>query len=143
MNSLDLPGRQTCEALVITCSDFRFKSAERTFAEQAGLGDDYDLIARPGGIRSLAAPRSDAAAQTMMEEIALLWSLHEFRRVLMVNHLSCRAYDDIATEENEQAVHVEHLRRAREVLAGRLAGVVVEGYVVEITGTGFVARRVE
>ena len=89
--------RQTCSALVITCSDFRFKHAEHAFAEAAGLRDDYDLIARPGAIRSLVLPRSEAARTSMEEEIALLWRLHGFTRVLMVNHLSCRAYDDIAS----------------------------------------------
>ena len=76
--------RATCSALVITCSDFRFKSCERAFAEAAGLDDDYDLIARPGAIRSLVLPRNAAARESMEEEILLLWRLHRFTRVLMV-----------------------------------------------------------
>jgi hypothetical protein len=123
--------RERCSALVITCSDFRFKSAERTFADQS-FPDDYDLIARPGAIRSLVAPRIPAARDTLQVEIELLWSLHGFTRVLMVNHVSCRAYDDLATEQNEIAVHTEHLTKARAVIEQRMSGVSAEAYLLRL-----------
>jgi hypothetical protein len=125
-----LYARGSCTALVITCSDFRFKSVERAFAEAAGLSDDYDLIARPGAIRSLVAPRSPAWRETMEEEIALLWRVHGFTRVLMVNHMSCRAYDDLVAGGDERAIHGAHLRDAGPVVERLCAGVVAEGYVV-------------
>ena len=59
--------RATCSALVITCSDFRIKSAEHALVDAAGLRDDYDLIARPGAIRSLVLPRNAAAGASMEE----------------------------------------------------------------------------
>ncbi len=114
--------RQTCSALVITCSDFRFKSAEHALVDAAGLRDDYDLIARPGAIRSLVLPRNAAAGASMEEEVRLLWALHTFTRVLMVNHLSCRAYDDIATEQDERDVHTAHLVVAGAVIEQRVRG---------------------
>jgi hypothetical protein len=128
--------RTTCEALVITCSDFRFKSAERAFLEASGLTDDYDLIARPGAARPLVAPRSPAAADTLRDEIALLWSVHHFPRILLVNHMSCRAYDDIASPENEREVHAGHLRRAVQVIADAYEGVSAEPYLVVIGDSG-------
>jgi hypothetical protein len=124
-----LAARTTCQALVITCSDFRFKSAERRFLESLRLADDYDLLAEPGSIRSLVLPRSIAARDTMLEEIRLLWGLHKFRRVLALNHLSCRAYDDLATPENEREVHMGHLRRARPMIEQPFAGVRAELYL--------------
>jgi hypothetical protein len=122
--------RSACLALVITCSDFRFKRAEVAFTEAAGLRDDYDLIARPGAIRGLVAPRDEASRQTLRDEIALLHRVHGFTRVLMLNHVSCRAYDDIATPANERAVHGEHLTAARKVIESWLAGVRAEPYLV-------------
>ncbi len=124
-----LYARGTCSALLITCSDFRFKSVERAFAA-AGLTDDYDLIARPGAIRSLVAPRSAAARESMQEEILLLWKLHGFTRVLMVNHLSCRAYDDLTAGADERAVHVAHLRAAGPAIERLCAGVTAEACLV-------------
>jgi hypothetical protein len=123
--------RQTCTAILVTCSDFRFKTAERALAEALGLADDYDLIARPGGIRSLVQPRSAAARDTLADELRLLRDLHQFTRIIAVNHVSCRAYDDIATGANERAVHAEHLRRAKAELEALLPGVTAELYLAD------------
>ena len=134
--------RATCSALVITCSDFRFKSAEHALVDAAGLRDDYDLIARPGAIRSLVLPRNAAAGASMEEEIRLLWTLHRFTRVLMLNHVSCRAYDDIATEQSERDVHTSHLVVAAALIEQRLDGVTAEAYLVEPAATGLSANRI-
>ena len=133
--------RGTCSALVVTCSDFRFKHVEQTFTDAAGLRDDYDLIARPGGIRSLVAPRSAAARETMEEEILLLWRLHKFTHVLMLNHVSCRAYDDIASEWNEREVHAQHLAAAAPIVERLLAGVTAEGYLVALVDDSLTVGR--
>jgi hypothetical protein len=140
MSDATLYARGTCQALVITCSDFRFKTSERRFLESLQLGDEYDLIARPGAIRSIVQGRSIAAGETMMEEIGLLWALHRFTRIIAINHLSCRAYDDIATATNEREVHVAHLQKARELLDTRFAGVRAEAYLAALEDDGIVVR---
>ena len=124
--------RGTCSALVITCSDFRFKSVERAFVEAAGLADDYDLIARPGAIRSLVAPRNAAARDSIEEEILMLRKLHGFTRALMVNHLSCRAYDDLATGVGEREIHLAHLRAAASAIERRFEGLTPEPYLISM-----------
>lgn len=131
-NDTILYARSACSALVISCSDFRFKSAERTFLEASGLGDGYDLIARPGAIRSLAAPRDGVARVSMEDEILLLWKLHGFSRVLMLNHLSCRAYDDLSSGRDERAIHVAHLQAAASMIEQRYDGVTSEAYLVAL-----------
>ena len=124
--------RTTCSALVITCSDFRFKRVEGAFAELAGLADDYDLIARLGAIRSLVAPRNAAAGESMEEEILLLWKLHRFTRILMVNHLSCRAYDDLASNDAAKEVHLAHLQAAASALERQYEGLTAEAYLISL-----------
>jgi hypothetical protein len=131
LTDTQLVERSNCTALVITCSDFRFKSAERAFAA-AALPDDYDLIARPGAIRALVAPKSPPLRDTLIDEIALLWGVHHFPRVLMVNHISCRAYDDLATDQNQVELHSAHLLQARGVIEQRFAGVKAEPYLVQL-----------
>jgi hypothetical protein len=137
-----LIARQTCSALVITCADFRFKSAERRFLESVGLTDDYDLLAEPGGIRNLVVPRNMAARDTMLEEIGLLRALHTFARVLAINHLSCRAYDDLATVEHERDVHTDHLQRARPIIERSFAGVRAETFLAVPAAAGIEVVRV-
>jgi hypothetical protein len=134
--------RGSCSALVITCSDFRFKSVERAFAETAGVSDDYDLIARPGAIRSLVAPRTAAARETMEEEIVMLWRVHGFTRVLMVNHMSCRAYDDLVAGGDERAIHATHLRDAGPVVERLCEGVRSEAYVAGLVDGALRVERV-
>ena len=135
--------RNSCKALLITCSDFRFKSLERNFALQLGLSDDYDLIARPGSIRSLVVPRNAAARDTLAEEVRMLWAAHGFTRIIAVNHISCRAYDDLATQANERDIHTGHLRRARAVLDGLFAATSAETYLAAIVDGVLAVQPVE
>jgi len=129
----ELVARSTCAALALTCSDFRFKATEQAFLRAAGLTDEYDLIARPGAARLIAAPRNDASRSTLLDEIALLWSVHHFPRILLVNHMSCRAYDDIITPATEVETHSAHLRAAAAGLALRYTDTSVETYLVQLT----------
>ena len=126
--------RSACSALVITCADFRFKSVEQAFIESAGLVDDYDLIARPGAVRSLVSPRDEAARASMEAEVRLLHALHRFTRVLMLNHVSCRAYDDLVAGADERALHVAQLATAREAIARCCEGATAEPYLITISG---------
>ncbi len=143
MDNDPLYARGTCSILVITCSDFRFKSVERAFAEAAGLVDDYDLIARPGAVRSLAFPRNAAARESMEDEILMLWKAHGFTRVLMVHHLSCRAYDDLVFGDGERDVHIAHLQAAGPALARRFEGVTAEGYLIALADGALRVERVD
>lgn len=143
MGDATLIARGTCVALVITCSDFRFKSAERAFAESARLRDDYDLIARPGAIRPFAAPRVAGARESLEAEIELLWNVHHFPRILMLNHVSCRAYDDLVTQAaDERALHRAHLRDAGTAIERRFPRVAAEAYLLDLVDGALRAVRV-
>ena len=134
--------RRACAALVVTCSDFRFKSAERRFAEAAGLTDDYDLIARPGAIRSLVAPASAGARESLEGEITMLWALHRFTRVLMVNHLTCGAYGDLVSSGDGRDVHAAHLRAAAVAIEALVAGATAEAYLVGVVEGAAVVEEI-
>lgn len=142
MDDDQLLARSTCAALVITCSDFRFKSVERAFLEAAGLTDDYDLIARPGAARALAAPRDPASRDTMLDEIRLLWQLHRFTRALLVNHMGCRAYDDLATGDAQRGVHEAHLRAAAAEVERSFEGLAAEPFLIDLVGGALRVERI-
>ena len=118
-----------CRALVISCSDFRFVSAQRQARLDLGLENAYDLIARPGGVRQIVLPTSEAARQTMDEEIRLLHRLHDFERILLMNHMNCGAYQDLAKPDEEEALHRKHLEHAKELLGERFPGLQIETYL--------------
>lgn len=132
-NDVPLMQRATCEALVITCSDFRFKDAEHEL--EIVYRHDYDLIARPGGSRMFVAPRNEAAGVSGWEEVALLYRVHAFKRVVLINHLSCRAYDDIASPETEREIHSAHLREAIAAIEAALP-VEAEAHLITFADDG-------
>ena len=118
-----------CRALVISCSDFRFIAAQREARVALGLNNAYDLVARPGGVRSLVAPTSEAANVTMHEEIRLLHQLHGFERILLMNHMNCGAYQGLVPPEGEEALHKQHLMAAKRILHEAFPGLTVEPYL--------------
>ena len=142
MNAVQL-SRARCRALVISCSDFRFISAQRQARIDLGLENSYDLIARPGGVRQVVLPTSEAARETMLEEIDLLRSLHHFPRILLMNHVTCAMYKDISTRANEIATHHEHLHRAHDILRERHPELTIETYLSLIGVDGVEVVRLE
>ena len=137
-----------CLALVISCSDFRFIAAQREARVALGLNNAYDLVARPGGVRSLVEPSSEAASVTMHEEIRLLHRLHGFERILLMNHMNCGAYQQLVAPDEEEAYHRKHLLAAKQVLQRQFPGLKVEPYLsliaddtVEVVPVDEEARR--
>ena len=142
VNAVQL-SRARCRALVISCSDFRFISAQRQARLDLGLENSYDLIARPGGVRQIVLPTSEAARETMLEEIDLLRSLHHFPRILLMNHMNCAMYKDISTRANETATHHAHLRLAHDILHERYPKLTIETYLSLIGNAGVEVVRLE
>lgn len=142
MNRVQL-SRARCRALVISCSDFRFISAQRQARLDLGLENAYDLVARPGGVRQLVQPTSEAARQTMDEEIDLLLRLHGFQRILLMNHITCAMYKGLASPKDEEAVHREHLARAHELLQERYPALTIETYLSMIGKDGVEVLRLD
>lgn len=90
----ELLSSHECEALVITCMDFRFHETTAKFIHQ-GLGiDTFDLATAPGGCKII---NSDIAA--------LSKRLHNIKQLIIVNHETCGAYGikDLAHELEVQS----------------------------------------
>ena len=121
-----------CRALVISCSDFRFISAQRQIRLDLGLESAYDLVARPGGVFSLVRSTSKIARNSMLEEIDLLRSLHHFRSILLMNHVTCGAYRNLARGKREEQMHRDDLLTAQAMLEKRYDGMTVTAYLSTI-----------
>ena len=70
--------------------------------------------------------------ESMEQEIRLLWSIHQFKDVIFLNHVGCRAYDDLATEANEIDIHTTHLRAAETLVEGWFATVDVQPHLMMV-----------
>lgn len=94
---------EECQALVVTCIDFRFQKFIQKWIEHTIKGG-FDRVAIAGGVKSL---------QLITEQVALSHRLHKIRTVYLINHEDCGAYG----EEGNFETHKEGLKNAQKTLA--------------------------
>jgi carbonic anhydrase len=121
-----------CRALVVSCSDYRFISAQRQIRLDLGLDHAYDLLARPGGVFSLVRPATKTARRSMLDEIDMLHALHGFREILLMNHVTCGAYRSLARGKAELLMHQQDLLAAKTMLHKRYPRLAITPYLSTI-----------
>lgn len=76
-----------CDALVITCTDFRFTTATQEFINnRLELKGKYDYISIPGSIRNLMDSKT---RDLVMNAFGLSLRLHHIKRVVILAHQDC------------------------------------------------------
>src|SRR3989337_420231 len=76
-----------CDALVITCTDFRFTTATQEFInDRMGLKGKSDYISIPGSIRNLMDSKT---RDLVMNSFGISLRLHHVKRVIILAHQDC------------------------------------------------------
>lgn len=76
-----------CDALVITCNDFRFTTATQVFVnERLGLKGNYDYLSIPGSIRNLLDSNT---RDTVLRNFGISVRLHHVKRLIIIGHQDC------------------------------------------------------
>ncbi len=76
-----------CDALVITCTDFRFTTATQKFInDKLQLKDNYDYISIPGSIRNLIDSKT---RDIVLNTFGVSVHLHHVNRVIIFTHQDC------------------------------------------------------
>ena len=79
-----------CDALVITCNDFRFTTATQEFLNnRLGLKGKYDYISIPGSIRNLMDSKT---RDLVLNKFGVSVRLHRVNRVIILAHQDCSGY---------------------------------------------------
>lgn len=101
-----------CENLVLMCMDFRF---HRRLGDVLGFAGyrDFDVLALPGSSKSLC---ESASRGIILDSIAIAISVHGVKRVLIVDHVDCRAYGGSAACADSDAEVRMHERALREAV---------------------------
>ena len=105
----------SCEAVVLSCIDFRFWKETAEFAEKELGIKSFDFPSLPGGVKAINE-NNDLA----MSCISVPCDLHHAQKIILVNHEDCGAYGGsakFATREDEQKFHEEELRKAKTKIA--------------------------
>lgn len=76
-----------CDALVITCADFRFTTATQEFINnRLGLKGNYDYISIPGSIKNLLDPKT---RDLVLNKFGISVRLHRVKRIIILGHQDC------------------------------------------------------
>lgn len=105
----------SCEAVVLTCIDFRFWKETLEFVEkELGIGD-FDFPSLPGSAKAINEGESLA-----MSCISVPCELHHAEKIIIVNHEDCGAYGGSAKfngdAEAEQKFHEGELQKAKNII---------------------------
>ena len=122
--------------LAIICSGTGFEArAIRFLEEQLGWkeGLDYDLIAKPGSVHSLAADGKKFRhhQQSLVDDIVFLVENHKLPRVVVLDHGSCAWFKELSEQDRAFSGQPQTamLREALDYLRGLLpSGVQVEAW---------------
>lgn len=113
--------RHECEAIVVTCIDFRLQSYIDKWIQEHLNPGSFDRVAWAGGIKNLDA---------VMGQIDISRSLHHIKKVILINHEDCGAYGQESTLEK----HSEDLKTARIRINELYPDLIVKTYCLHLDG---------
>lgn len=113
--------KHQCNAVVVTCIDFRFQPYIDKWLGKNFQPGDYDRIALAGGIKNLDA---------IMEQIAISRRLHHINRGVLINHEDCGAYGEEGTVEK----HTRDLQNAAARIKEQYPDLEVVSYYLLLNG---------
>lgn len=102
----------SCEAVVLTCIDFRFWKETLKFAEQELKIKNFDFPSLPGAAKAI-----NEGSNLAMSCISVPCELHHAKKIVIVNHQDCGAYGGSSKfggdAEAEKKFHEEELKKAK------------------------------
>lgn len=112
-----------CDALVITCTDFRFTSATQEFVnERLGLKGNYDYISIPGSIKNLLDSKT---RDLVLNSFGISLRLHHVKRLIILGHQDCtigyggsKSFSEAADEYNTIS---KDMKKARSLLGWKFS----------------------
>jgi carbonic anhydrase len=110
----------TCEAVVLTCIDFRFWKETVEFVElELGIRN-FDFPSLPGSAKAINESNGEDLA---MSCISVPCDLHHVQKIVIVNHQDCGAYGGSTMfsgeSEAEQKFHEGELKKAKEKILAK------------------------
>ena len=112
----------TCDALVVSCIDFRFQKYIRDWLDKNFSDKTFDYVGFAGGVKQL---------DTILEQLAISVRLHGIHEVILMNHEACGAYGAESTPEN----HAKDLRKAKGVIHEKYPQLHIEAFYLHLDGT--------
>ena len=112
----------TCDAVVVSCIDFRFQKYIKDWTNEKLKGKTYDYVALAGGTKDLP---------TILNQIDLSVRLHSIKEAYLIHHEECGAYGAESTPEK----HAEDLKKAKTEVLAKYPELKVTLYYLHLDGT--------
>ncbi len=112
----------TCDAVVITCIDFRFQTFIEAWIQKNVGPNTYDRVSWAGGVIDLAG---------ILKQIEISTRLHHTKKAILMNHEDCGAYGESGTAQK----HREDLLEAKKQILSAHPDLTVDLYYVHLDGT--------
>lgn len=118
----------SCEALVITCIDFRFQEYIHNWIAENLPPKSYDRVAFAGCVKNF---------DTILDQVRISKRLHHIKKVILINHEDCRAYgtENFPDSEAEHQKHEEDLKVASEKIKSEFPELEVKMYYLHLDGS--------
>lgn len=111
----------TCDAMIVTCIDFRFQKYLREWEDLELKDQTFDLLGFAGSTKEL---------DIVLKEVEISVSLHSIKDLYLIHHEECGAYGEESTLER----HTEDLRKAREVIGEKYPQLSIHLYYLHLDG---------
>lgn len=117
----------TCDAIVITCIDFRFQEYINQWISENFQPKTYDRVALGGGVKNL---------DIILGQIEIAHNLHHIHKVILINHEDCGAYgeENFPDSQIEHQKHSEDLKNAKTAILEKYPDLRVETYYLHLNG---------
>ncbi len=89
-----------CNALILTCMDFRIQQAIVNFAAEQGLTGSYDLLAVAGAQKAVVEVLRRSG---LLKDMKLAVEAHGVMEIILIGHEDCGAYGGSAKFPSPQA----------------------------------------
>lgn len=111
-----------CDALIVSCIDFRFQKYIRNWLDKNLADKTFDYVGYAGGSKDIDA---------IMKQLDISVRLHSITDVVLMNHEECGAYGAESTPEN----HARDLKKAKQIILGKYPHLHVSSYYLHLDGT--------
>lgn len=108
-----------CEALLLTCMDYRLDNEVTAYMDARGLRDKYDHVILAGASLGAMNDKFPQWNEVFMTHIDLAVQLHEVHRIIVLDHRDCGAYKMILGEAAVKDPDLEFKAHVKQLYALR------------------------
>lgn len=112
----------SCEAVIVTCIDFRFQEFINNWISEKFAPKTFDRIAIAGGVFDFPY---------VQKQIEISKRLHHIKKAVLINHEDCGAYGEAGTTEK----HAQDLKNAASKIKDIFSDLEVETYYLHLDGS--------